>query len=838
MISLVIELITAFTQFFISIATTPNFTIPAAWSLPMNYLKVFTLDFDLLQVIIPELDDYRIYFLLISIVLPLTFIFFGLVFINPFRVVMWYLFGVVGVLLFSYGCFIAIGADYNQNGATVLTRNIFLIVGAAILIACFILFMLRGRFTCCETKESTARALVEVKEEETKAMDSNAQAQRFCLFLLFGIAGALFVGLLKMLDKGNASSALDRSTNLQSFAFGIGITLLILAGFVLIYMIMGCFKRGREIQWSIARFFDLSFLRLLLVTLSLTFIPIAAGVFVLFNCNDFFCPAGKRMIDVGSMLPLNSTKDICPPCPDTFAGQRCPALLQSQICNNRTLSERLEEDRALLCSDLKIYFWPAAFLVIIQFLIGVPLVFHNLIQISTNVIAEQFTVKLPKEADATDDQVVWSHKVAQCDNVARFMFQPFKYAMRYTRLYQLIQKVLIVFTGVFVFRTSLSDSATISLSCALVIHTFAFIALIYHKPFIRKFENVLSIVMEVFLILACIAALLIQRSVTLPDWALITILVMNGVLPLAAFFIGIVLEWTTSRNQEEQEAEERRQMLEEELQNQMKAEDEEENKAAALAEGTGHDQPQPLMTQTDADRQAMLGETGMAASAVASPKPSVGLLQSLTRKTKKSLSNEEMQRRRVEIALKIQQRQKEAAIELLKHQQDTDLEIDRMIKSRLNKFLMAAGVFGFLALACCLVGIILADQGVRNANLTSFYDVEDYNTSWVQLVGYSSWDEMTLNCCCIPHHVPRFNITAERWVCRNQRTMERLRRAGGLTFNNSVRDLCAVTFQPNCVPAVVTMATTTVAPGKPVAVAPPSQFGVTCDGIPVYPPSY
>jgi hypothetical protein len=136
------------------------------------------------------------------------------------------------------------------------------------------------------------------------------------------------------------------------------------------------------------------------------------------------------------------------------------------------------------------------------------------------------------------------------------------------------------------------------------------------------------------------------------------------------------------------------------------------------------------------------------------------------------------------------------AVKLNDAQGDVDLHIDRVVKGRLQIFVMVGGILGGLALALCIVGLI-----TREATSVVGASGSDQSIA-TQLAGYPTWTAFTSGCCCTGHMNPTghdSNLWVEKWICANGRIKERVRAIGsGGATGFAIRTMCNVTFEAGC----------------------------------------
>ena len=550
----VVELSVGFLQqFFQLISDRPDWESPEVWDVTTGYFRSINLGVDFLRKYVPDLSDFRMFFLAVAVITPLFFTYLGLVFVNPLRVIIWYFMIMFGVLLIVLGATATVvngipGAEVNISP---LASKVLLGVGIGVLMFCSILYGARERLlTMCDAvaEKRTQNKHMSVEErmdDETREISWNATLSRLVTSASLIIVGGSFVGVI---DTGA-----DINFPIRALARGLGWFFIAVAIPLAIWMIMGLFGAGRQRQWQLSNWGEHNFLRLYLLSLSLIYIPICAAAISALNCNDFACPAGTRLLDEGSLAPFNRTSstDLCVACtPHSAANQWCPSSIRSSMCLG-TPNSRLEADLSIRCAIIKPYLWPASLFVIVFFMLGVPYLFFKLIRVTTEMLESSYPDTM--NDDGTFKVCTYEEAVLMSQNVARFLYQPFHEQFRFTRLLFIVQKLIIVFTSVFIIRVPGTNPTAITIYCALVIHFVVLVALGYYMPFIRRFENWVAIFMQVALVIASVLSILIFYRVPMPGWLAITVLVLNFSLPVIALVIGIVLEWTGRQEQEEKD---------------------------------------------------------------------------------------------------------------------------------------------------------------------------------------------------------------------------------------------------------------------------------------------
>ena len=792
MINVLIELVLSFVQFFAMIVTTPDIDFPDSWKDPMRYMKVVNLDFGFLKEWIPGIGDIRIYFVLISVAGPLVFVLLGLLFLNPKLVVLWYFMLVTGVMLLVAGAFGRIISEVTSLAIDNSTSEFLMYAGGAIILLCIIAWVIRRKVPWCQEGGTTATNKREMIVEETKTASLYIVMERLVYVIILVAAGLIFMGI----PFDSVPESVDDSVA-DNFSRGMAIALFILGGLFGVWWVMYLFPKGRVVQWHISEYVESGFLKGLLITMSLAYIPIGSGCFLMFNCNSFACGPGMRLVDENTVLRANTTNVTAPswclPC-QLGAGQVCALALQRAVCAGKD-EERLEYDKSLKCTGMRTFFWPAAFLIITIFVLGLPFLFFVLIQKVTNFIQADFPLSDKEKEKCDSDQ--WQLKVACTQNVAKFLFSPFEFRFQYVRVFQLAQKLLIVGTSVYVYRSGGYRPEVVAILCALVIHFISSLLLSRFRPFINKFEAKIAIIMSFSLTLTCIIALLFINNVEVPGWLMIVLIILNGLLPILALVVGIVLEYSNAKNKEEAAYQERQKKIDEELKKREEADAAAEAaEEAAAAEADSAPLVEGVVVNIKPNsHEDIVENVEMKPTEV----PITGIVHPVGghRMTKEQIR---ARRRKIaeEIRAKVEAEMKEKMLALNNEQETADILINGIVKWRLNMFLMIAGVVILLALGCCILGIIVSEKTKMSGPFP------ETQTVATEFLGYANFTAFTQQCCCtyVFHDTAQQYAVVERWVCANGNVKEHVRSrrlSANTTLDGfSIRPLCAVQFNSGC----------------------------------------
>ncbi|CUG06403.1 GPI-anchored surface protein, putative [Bodo saltans] len=691
------------------------------------------------------------------------------------------------------GQIIAATTDLNITSDT---AQLMLYAGIADLVTMAVIFLVYQR--CIKDDDSEVKQRSKVMDEETKSISIFSTLQSFVIFVACCAFGVLCWGI-------GTTALQDQLDNVgENFAHGLSGVAGLFALVFLVWFVMCLSQAGRRKQWALHSWFESKFLRVFLLTISLAYIPIGAGVFLMFNCNSFSCPNGYRLPDDGSFIYANDTtlssNDYCVSCTPA-SGQLCPVVLQNSMCVGSN-GNRLEYSISTECSNVRTFFWPAAGIIIVMFILGVPAMFYSLIEISSSTLKEKFPIKEIKVPDNDPDfdleRATWHKQVIQSQNVAKFLFSPFQYQFRYVRLFLILQKLLIVSTTSYVIRNTSTSPQMIALLCSVIIHFISFMLLLYYTPFVAKFEARIAVLMSICLSGACVISILLLQGVDIPSVVMYIVIGINGLLPLLAVGFGLYLEWSSGKADDERKEKEEMNRLTQEIEK--KLEDEKKREEEMMAASVSMN-PALQVTSTTATTDASPHTKTNGHNFLPSVRETV---EERRRKQLKRLRLNQEAKAKVRNDLEME------TLKLNDDQGDVDLFIDRSVKTRLQLFLMIAGVLGAVALSLCVIGVITRETSTVLGPFPSPANTE------TELAGYSSWNDFRYNCCCTQNTNPTKggeNRLIEKWICMNGRIKERVREQlinNVTTDGFGVRGYCSVDFASGC--SVVVSSDLTVAP--------------------------
>ena len=624
----IIEIAASYVQYLLLLVGISPSPFPGYYTAPVDQLKYINLDltnlvsegnrggaFRFVPSYIPL--DLRTMFILVSVVLPLIVAWTGLLFLTPKRFIIWFAVLTTGIFFLFVGLFHRLANDDNLKAAiSERDRDFYTYLGAAIIGFDLIVFLiyvlgkrqerkarmrerqLASRLHSGDEPESPAspttqkeedfeeegKTLEEVEKEETEKVNPWRQAERVAFIVFFGAAGLLFVGIYGIpyvLDVNHAGGTV------RTLYWVVGGIFIFIAFLFLISLLLGFSLRGRRIQFTITTFVRDNFVSVLLLVVSLMYVPSVSFIVQVYNCNDFECPPLTRLPDERSLItsspfPIfnssNATLDFysnplllssainntqwlaiipllydksCMLCDLSPFVQRCPVTLQQSICETASQGRRLERDRRIECSGVMRYFWPAGAIMFLSFVVAMPLLNFVLTNRSTKMLVQEFPLD-ERQSEGYTEEELFEEKVHASDNVAKFIYDPFQLRFKHWRMLFLFQKLGIVFSSVFVVRVSWMSSATIGVSLNLICHTFALLYVIVTTPFTRTVENALTIATQVLLTIACASGLPGTQNAPAPGGYMVFIAVLIFVIPLLSIAIGSVLTFQAGLKKEKQ----------------------------------------------------------------------------------------------------------------------------------------------------------------------------------------------------------------------------------------------------------------------------------------------
>ena len=575
MIPDLVELVIAYFQYLALLLNVAESAFPGTWNTMKTGVNLSVLSEQFFQSVfpfVPSTIDARHYFLVIGVMIPLLIVSFGLLALIATRIVAWFCFMLSGLAVLAAGAIVATTAAIpdlsHGDGIILIVCGISMIVFGGFV--ALVYHMATKRLTSLEDDESDEDEL-EIEEDtdggrRSPAMGGNQHAEElvhrrrpFSITHTIELAGSSLVFIFIALYLTGALPFLPNGVNnvLSSGAVPLGALVFIAAAATVVWLVLGLFQQGRDAQRKIGAYATKRAMRVVLVSMSWLYMPIAKSTLILLNCTAFTCPQGQRLYDQGSMVvpaDLTYSLDICTPCV-VGSNQTSSLVSSTRLCEGST-ERRLEFSKGLACSDLETFFYPAAAIVIAGFIVVVPLLFYKLIQQTSAMMrdeipvdppagsAEQrrggavdFSEAVPEFAD--EEERRWANQVDKSNHVVKRLYQPVRAKYRYWKLAETARRFLVVFFSSYVIRASVPN-ARIALSVTLCCHTVAAVVIGWAKPFIELTEDLVGLLLSAVLVGVAIAVLAASFQPTPNSDAFSAIAVLDVLLPFLVFAAALI----------------------------------------------------------------------------------------------------------------------------------------------------------------------------------------------------------------------------------------------------------------------------------------------------------
>eukprot|EP01028_Stygiella_incarcerata_P012939 TRINITY_DN807_c0_g1_i1.p1 TRINITY_DN807_c0_g1~~TRINITY_DN807_c0_g1_i1.p1 ORF type:complete len:868 (+),score=187.73 TRINITY_DN807_c0_g1_i1:100-2703(+) len=797
---------------------------------------------------IPSLD-FRAQFTIVAVILPLIFTLILLLVFKDWTVVVWYVFLLVGLTLVLAGI-IPRYTMSNDDLSTNHPNDQFLYTGLIILGICLILLLFH---LCCRGKarRSDRINVAGMTAEELQSALKAAPRPSFFMLLFKFLVGSLLILLglatlgfipFTMTEESQSSVWKDMNDTVAWF-------LVVLGALVLIHFVLTLSKKGREKLFAMRLALRGNFLKLVLFLLTILYLPVITNVFDALFYVRVKCSEGhdfpNRNIEKGlSPHQHEEGQSICRTC--SFIGT---CNLMADVCPAETDYRLVRDDTLSVPIDILPFFTPAAVLMFIAFVVGLPFLFYQLIKKST-VILEQ----LPTTHEEGEIDKAWEERTALTKSSSKMLFASFERRYRFYKLIQLFQKLLLV--AVFVFFVEEVYAAIVLMA---LIHLIFFLTNASTTPFINFVEDILaSVVYLCSFLTACFALYAIEKDGSVQWEIVVLIVVMDGVLPLLVLCLApLFLKRRQSQKQKEREENIRLAL---------------ERSHAAYSAGGGyyavnfyqqyewemqHSQllggwnsydprvypmypmsnahPQPPMQGGGGYEYAQPGyaqpgyaQPGYAQPGYAQPGNEQGYggdggrswgTVPVTPQPQPQPQHYHQGSSGMVVPMPVAgqgQRQEDAEAEeegtLTEKEKEIfrsnlqllaiDRRINRVVLNIMTMFFLIVGIIAFIALGFCLIGIFFATnpdfipgRPLRSGDC-------DYHRRF-EFAEYDSWTEFTTNCCCREGKKYDDYSRLELWYCENGRYKERIREEDG-EDGFSIRPMCSKTFTvgvtgPTCV---------------------------------------
>ena len=307
-------------------------------------------------------------------------------------------------------------------------------------------------------------------------------------------------------------------------------------------------KKGRKIFTKLNSFIRKSSLKVVLIVLALTYMPITTVLFKFLICSEVTCGSGQQVkrhfsaltfyenpsaaitprIDV--TLPPITPNEIKGYCEAISYDTQCPADIGFQPDITDSL---LTIDPTLSCnSEIRPYFLPGALLLLVVFSLGVPYLYYRLVK-----LVNEFLLKIRVMESATNE---WLVKIKASKNSCAQMYNSFESKWKYFKLALIVYRLMIVSCFVFLITLNFRSTAIIAICC---IHCVAILFAIYSRSYYHKSNQFVVYAIIGMNIIAC--ALVISGSNGgggVSDSLLYPTSVLNFLIPISAFLVGYILD--------------------------------------------------------------------------------------------------------------------------------------------------------------------------------------------------------------------------------------------------------------------------------------------------------
>ncbi|KAH6589914.1 hypothetical protein BASA61_005456 [Batrachochytrium salamandrivorans] len=331
----------------------------------------------------------------------------------------------------------------------------------------------------------------------------------------------------------------------SSVPTSIGIVLISIGALILIYVSLGCFRKGRVALHKANVFSLVNIGTFIILFLSLTYIPVSTSLLQVFGCTWQTCDSGSEFVvhslslDVSSFATELSTT--------TFNGTACSTCsfntstcsIAASLCPGDR-DYRLNADQSLSCSsEILPYYGPGAVLMFFVICIGVPYIYYRLTALATKLVRNI----PPNPLLAHTPAQIWRLQMQLSTNLCRGLYYGFKFNWRYYSLVSLGQKIAVV--AIFVF-TVLFPSRL--LASVLVIHGSCFLLAVIFRPYDRLVENMLNATCLFLNSLNATISLLIGLNIySFPSSVLYILASLNLALPVGLMIYLIVVDVKRTR---------------------------------------------------------------------------------------------------------------------------------------------------------------------------------------------------------------------------------------------------------------------------------------------------
>lgn len=716
---------------------------PTQWRNFLNFMNIFALDpQDLIGDQEIPVIDFRILFIIVSVVLPVVLNILILLLARPMYIVLWYATLVTGVMLLVVGALGLILPSTTGDSNTGMAQ-VYLIVGAALAGGMILIALINLILVKCCGKEVDMVDNFEREQASLKRFHRSRTLQHIVVIALCGLIGAILLGYLPF-GVAQLQEVRDSQGSLAAgFIVIIGWALLGFAAIVFLYAIPHCFARGRSCMQKLRVFVKNNLLMVLLLLISASYIPTMQYCVNMFMCADYSCPAGTIFNPRAARDPWSydrSEERYCDPCkwlPKTT--DTCGATQIAELCPQRTYSRNWQNPDVSCEDETSGYFFFAAGVVMVVYFVMIPLLFIAATNFLVESVAEKavYVNMQPEE----EPRQRWLLQIAHVRPAAGSLYEPFELDRKHTTVAMIIHRLAIVTMLVVV--APFSQVATVFI---LIIHAGAGVLLAVFRPFIDPGEQALATALAVCNVLNAAFAVFVWQQGDAGGNAITGIFIfINVVVPI---LVTAVMKYRQYKR----------------------------------------------MQQLAEDREKAYAES----DAVKSAESEAEQLRHKLSMEGKNLSRPE--RKAMRARIRQLEEEVDGPLKQVKHANNALTNaLNEQTLNLLSRFFMVMGIFFFIALGACVLGTL-------RSSLSEFRigTADHYQTTKYALGGYDSWTNFTDSCCCAnsTHPAVKYSLS-ERWACANGNYVERGRvTADGVHSALALRPFCSKVFNYGCDVAV------------------------------------
>eukprot|EP01012_Entosiphon_sulcatum_P031487 TRINITY_DN3986_c0_g1_i1.p1 TRINITY_DN3986_c0_g1~~TRINITY_DN3986_c0_g1_i1.p1 ORF type:complete len:925 (-),score=104.87 TRINITY_DN3986_c0_g1_i1:24-2798(-) len=532
----ILENLTSFIQL-LSMLRNYGIPWPDSFNSLLEWTSTISANISALQEALPWIPvDWRTQFTIICTALPLFFTFAAAFFFKGAHVVGWYSLLLTGIAFVVLGTASIILKALNATGVAVGGMTL-LIIGAVMVMLCIVLFCIYGAQVRHRQRRHTN--MLDVMLESTEHIPWGSVVKKLVVAAALIAAGLIFSGWLDI------STIDDLLLNVRSVVSLIRV--LAIVGFVLgviIFLVVCLYfsRRGRELLWKVRREVNTKFLKLLLVLVSLAYIPVVSTAIGGLTCQETRCAQGFRPRDDVTRAAVSiKSSAICESCNFT---SECPNWLAGELCPAGVKAWRLYDNPLVDCHKIAPYFWPASGLTLLGFAICIPVLYYKMIKYVTRRLIHEFPLDTELVVPQSPAER-WYLIVYQSQNVAWPMYKSFEQPWRYWRLLLLLQKLVVVILSLAVSRVAKFPALLV----LTIFYIMFFVLVASSRPYISRPEVVVAAILAFILPINSLFALLLERNVINKEsWKIpiLILLILNVSTPVLALLL-ILLDMKSTK---------------------------------------------------------------------------------------------------------------------------------------------------------------------------------------------------------------------------------------------------------------------------------------------------